>query len=575
MAGLKTMARRRSVKHGYFSEDDETTVLSGPRGSAPRPETVPIFRVQQDWDRECAGQVLVRPVDVLPTVIVTARALASLCHGPARLEGIAAPSGQVARHIDLSRVPSTARRGRRMVVVDASPGCLVGDPVQVVASETGELPPGAVRVVVQRRGNLRVRLERQIPKLSIRCALLRRSPRLAPGPVAAELFRDTGVVEARGWLLANDDTANSGCLVPALDDDPTAAGRVVGAWLRLGTARTGLDACYDPRIVDACRALFSRTDLRCVEPDVALLAVFYKKCDNTNTRDVAFCEASLVFERPDDDVASIRLVDFVADVEPEDPTTNSTRAVLAARLRPRTDEVASVSPLASVSPVAPASPVGALAPPPPSPAQPPPARQPSLQAQLHELRRRLDELEARARVQAPPRREIATATTESLLVPRTPQVDTADQLVPTSTATAASVQTDALVQGDDDPPDEDEDDALVPDALAGTPPDPASVEDDDDDDYEDDAMLAVEGRALALPDEDTGLIDVDVAASPDQGDSHTIVVPRIVCPHDVDDLLAHDEDDEDDHMVDVDDGDYPQERRHFMTDPCLMADDDD
>lgn len=571
------VSRRRVVKHGYFSEDDETTILSGPRVSAPRPETVP-SRVQE-WDRECAGQVLVRPVDVLPTVIVTARALASLCHGPARLEGVAAPSGQVARHIDLSRVPSTARRGRRMVVVDASPACLVGDPVQVVASETSELPAGAVRVVVQRRGNLRVRLERLIPKLSIRCALLRRSPRLAPGPVAAELFRDTGVAGPRGWLLANDDDASSGCLVPALDDDPAAKGRIVGAWLRLGTARTGLDACYDPRIVDACRALFSRTDLRCVEPDVALLAVFYKKCDSTNTRDVAFAEASLVFERPDDDVASIRLVDFVADVEPEDPTTNSSRAVLAARLRPRADEVASVSPLASVSPVAPASPVGAVAPPPPSPAQPPPVCQPSLQAQLHELRRRLDELEARARVQHPPRREIATATTDSLLVPRTPAAHGSDAVVPNSNATTASVQADALIQTDDDPPDEDEDDddPLVPEVVlderASTP---ASVDDDDDDDdaYQDDAMRAVEGRALALPDEDDGLIDAEVAASPEQGESHTIVVPRIVCPHDVDDLLAHD-DDEDDHMVGVDDDDYPQERCRFMTDPCLMTDDDD
>ncbi|KAJ8601325.1 hypothetical protein CTAYLR_007230 [Chrysophaeum taylorii] len=421
-------------RRGYFSEEEETesevteatrvSELPAPRVGAPTPQRAPRSpRAPRGmacvvWDRECAGHIIVRAVEVAPTVIVTDALVCALraSRNVAAL-GALSRSERVAKVVDLSRVPSTARHARQMVVLHTDGSVLAalaadGSPasrVEVVDGSPGVGEIALARGPEDRRRKMRLRIEGAVPRLSVRCAVLRRPAPVRATPLATELLRKNSSYRS-GWIAIERR-----CAV-LLEDDAEPEVPLVGAWVSGLCAKTPRDACADHRVVAACRAYLARGG-RGFEPDALLLALFYRHDGKT---DLAFVEATAVYESPADRPTDATLVDFVADIDDRDETTPGDgsfafRAVLAARLLPRADhhdpprlETPRDRPAPHNKPDRPAL---------ESPKPNDDSNVASLQAQLHDLRRRLDDLEARAK---PPTKEMATETTDTLLVERRP-----------------------------------------------------------------------------------------------------------------------------------------------------------
>lgn len=590
-AGFQTLAavdkRMNAVRRGYFSEEEESnessTIASTRMSLVPAPRSLPAPTPQElpqrasgwlaqepglfMWDRECIGHAVVKAVDVAPTVLVTETVVISLQNSADGVLGSLARSTRVGTLVDLAEVPSTARHARHMVVLhsDKSVATALGTYASEVEVElrNGHGPssdqprPGAVRLRYgpapgqAHRYTLRVRLEASLPKLSARCSVLRRPPRLAKTRLAAELLRDGGRdLNARFGYVALDESRRA---VVLLEDDPvTQSVPLVGAWVSglIATGRT--DACAEPAVLEACASFFSRKDTWCVEPQTALLVLFASR--GGPAHDVICVEATAILADRNQGAADRQVVDYVADlVDPslseQEDKSKRPRAVLAARLLPRD---LSELPLEPPPPTSPAPDVLTAV----SEPQDDAADRYSLEAQLNELRRRLDELEAKSAMPTTARREIATETTSTLLMQQKPaaKITTAQQTdeVTTPPSTPAC------------PPNTRSNDSPMP--IAPLPVETHSRTDDDhletltadatdlqprvdDDELPGEHRRDAHSLNLAAachvrqPNICRDLASNETMSLATMPNAETIDLPRIVCPRDVQDLLYQAEDD--------------------------------
>lgn len=524
------LASPRPPRRGYFSEEDasetSSTVASStrasslvPRRSAPLPSAPPaehpspagVVRFAREpetvvWDRECMGHSVVRAVDVAPTVVVT-KACASSLRSAAR-EGRAQPvtarrarSNRVGLCVDLSKVPSTARHARQMIVVDTGSVTAALDGVDASAEAVAgfeETPAPAAGIVRLRYGpspgsdvssprwTMRLRLEASVPRLSARCSALRETPTLRATALAAELCRDGGHdLGAFFGFVALDEARRA---VVLLEDDPAAAAApLVGCWVSGARTAGRTEACAELAVLEAVAATLVKPNLWCVDPDTLLLLLFVSR--GGPAHDPIAYEATAVYSKPSDRPADRVGLDFVADLDDEaDEPSKRPRALLAARLWP----------VPEPPPRRPDRCEPALRAEPDEPPRDLDRCEPTLQAQLHELRRRLDDLEARA-ARKPAGRAIATEITDTLLLPARGTTTTAQQTEVVATETVAPAPL--------EPP------------PASVEPEPAPVEPEPE---------PVEPPRAPQP----FLVD-DEAAHVEP----TLDVPRIICPRDVRDIL--------------------------------------
>lgn len=583
-----------AVRLGYFSEEEEsnesTTIASTRMSLVPAPRSLPAPTPQQlpqrasgwlaqepglfMWDRECVGHAVVKAVDVAPTLLVTEAVVISLQHSADGVLGSLARSTRIGSVVDLTEVPSTARHARHMVVLhsEKSVATALGAHASEVEVElrNGHAPssdeprPGAVRLRYgpapgqARQYTMRVRLEASLPKLSARCSVLRRPPRLAKTRLAAELLRDGGRdLNSRFGYVALDESRRA---VVLLEDDPVIQSvPLVGAWVS-GLVATGrADACAEPAVLEACASFFSRTDTWCVEPQTALLVLFASR--GGPAHDVICVEATAILADRNQRAGDRQIVDYVADlVDPnlseQEEKSQRPRAVLGARLLPRGLNELALEP-----------------PPPPPPDVTTPVSEPqdeaadrySLEAQLNELRRRLDELEAKSAMPPTARREIATETTSTLLIQEkaATKITIAQQTDPVTTPPPSTPACPPNTRSNDNPmpvvPLSAESHCRTDDARFGTltadPTDPQPHVDDNDQPRVDDGELPGDHRRDAYsPDfaQDCHMKQPDIGRDVPSNETmslatvpnaETIDLPRIVCPRDVQDLLYQAEDD--------------------------------
>lgn len=407
---------------------------------APHPERVL-------WNRECTLRTVVRAAEVAPTILVTESLICRLRDSPsattASVVGTRARSNRAGLCVDLSKVPSTARHARHMIVLhsdDSLEEALGGTRVDVEVNNSqrrGSTSSSSLRLwygPAPDATTMRLKLELSVPKLELRCSRLASFPRLRGTRLAAELLRDGGrALGACFGLVALDENGEA---VVLLEDDPTTRRvPIVGAWVS-GLAG-GADPCADPCVLEACAAKLFGQHFWFVDPDTALLLIFASKASGGFTP--SFVEATAVYQRRTDTAAARVDLDFVADIDHRAPPpilqrNKRHRAILAARLLPSStghggdssvppQKIITETPNVLVDPhpisfraAAEPSNVVERSPAPSSRSSPSPHNEDDrdgLQTQLVELRRRLDELENKR--QRPTGREMATETTDTLL----------------------------------------------------------------------------------------------------------------------------------------------------------------